>query len=264
MEGRKLETLIPGLADAAADSGLVNVQRDPDDFIRRMTVVDHELPGLDLAVYRRLQFGKPVPFMLGEQGDWLQLADNRVPLPLVVNFAGPAHTFPMVSFHEVFYKDVPARLGGMGLFKGKVVYIGSTTEILHDNYPTPFAPAKPMPGVEIHANTLDTLLSREYFTYLPPWCDLLLILGLGALSSLLTFRMAPGLARPPCWACRPATPRVRGGLHHGPPAALHGRAHGRHLHQLRRPHRLAPGGRGAALARDTHPVLALCQQSHRG
>jgi adenylate cyclase len=192
MEGRKLETLIPGLADAAADSGLVNVQRDPDDFIRRMTVVDHGLPGLDLAVYRRLQFGKPMPFMLGEQGDWLQMADNRVPLPLVVNFAGPARSFPVVSFHSVYNKDVPARLGGMAQFKGKVVYIGSTTEILHDNYPTPFAPAKPMPGVEIHANTLDTLLSREYFSYLPPWWDLLLILGLGALSSLLTFRMRSG------------------------------------------------------------------------
>jgi adenylate cyclase len=190
MEGRKLETLIPGLADAAADSGLVNVQRDPDDFIRRMPLVDRTgLPNLDLAVYRRLQFGKPQPYLLGEQGDWLQMGDNRMPLPLAINYAGPARSFPTVSFHNVFYKDVPARLGGMGLFKGKVVYIGSTTEILHDNYPTPFAPERPMPGVEVHANTLDTLLTRQYFGFLPPWSELLLVLGLGALSSLLTFRM---------------------------------------------------------------------------
>jgi adenylate cyclase len=43
-------------------------------------------------------------------------------------------------------------------FKDKIVLVGPTTEILHDQFPTAFARGGDMPGVEVHANALETLL----------------------------------------------------------------------------------------------------------
>jgi adenylate cyclase len=56
-------------------------------------------------------------------------------------------------------------------FNGKIVLIG--TDAIDDRYPTPFftafsGPRWTMAGVEIHANTLDTLLTRNFLTYVPP------------------------------------------------------------------------------------------------
>jgi adenylate cyclase len=194
-KSRKLETLIPGLADAASDSGVVHALLDADNFMRQVPMtdaIDLERPNLDLAVYRQLVFGARQPFMMMEDRSSIQLGDNRIPLErghvLQVNFAGGAKSFPTIPFHQAFYKDVP---GGMGIFKDKVVYVGSTTEILHDNFPTPFKPNVKMPGVEIHAHALDTLVSRDYIKTLPPWAELLLVVGLGIGISFLIFRIKP-------------------------------------------------------------------------
>jgi adenylate cyclase len=43
-------------------------------------------------------------------------------------------------------------------FAGKIVLVGATTPTLHDIFPTPFASQSGMSGIEIHANTLETLL----------------------------------------------------------------------------------------------------------
>lgn len=49
------------------------------------------------------------------------------------------------------------------VFKDKVVFIGSTLKEHHDYFNTPFGV---MPGVEIHANYLDSLLADDLLTYM--------------------------------------------------------------------------------------------------
>ena len=79
------------------------------------------------------------------------------PLPggpdFLINFRGGPRSFKWVSYYQVLRGEAPP-----SLFKGKVVLVGATTSVLHDVFPTPFARAGAMPGVEIHANALETLV----------------------------------------------------------------------------------------------------------
>lgn len=193
---RKLETLIPPLASAVADKGIVNVGFDPDGYIRRMPLADYEeadTPYLDLAVLRQYLWKKRVPFTVDQERRLLKIGDRVYPWGThgynTINFVGGPKTFHTYSFHNAFYQTMD-----MSVFKDKIVYIGSSTIILHDNHPTPFTASKEMegevmPGVEIHANFLDTLLSGTFIRHLSTFYELLLILGLGILTGLLTFRV---------------------------------------------------------------------------
>jgi adenylate cyclase len=194
MKRRKLETLIPPLADAVSDSGVVHVSLDRDSFIRRMPLTDDDdllRPNLDLATLRQYLWGKRAPFEVDVNARQLAIGGRVFPLErhgesfnASVNFVGGPQSFPTYSFHHVYFQTMD-----LGVFKGKVVYIGSTSQILHDNFPTPFTGKELMPGVEIHANFLDTLLTGEFLKYPRPLVELLLILGLGILTSLATFRV---------------------------------------------------------------------------
>src|SRR5258708_38028949 len=59
----------------------------------------------------------------------------------------------MIGYHRVVTGEIPSEV-----FAGKIVLVGATTPTLHDSFPTPFASQSGMPGVEIHAHTLETLL----------------------------------------------------------------------------------------------------------
>ena len=69
-----------------------------------------------------------------------------------INYYGPPRTFTTLPFSVLApnkweaYKEQ---------FRGKIVLIGTTAEILKDVLPTPFSVS--MPGVEIHANAIATL-----------------------------------------------------------------------------------------------------------
>ncbi len=102
--------------------------------------------------------------------------------------SGPRDSFTTIPFHDVYYETART----CPVFKGKIVYIGSTSSILHDNHPTPFAEKDVlMPGVEVRANLLDTILTHNYLKKYAPYVELLLLLFLGVLTSFLTFRVKP-------------------------------------------------------------------------
>lgn len=86
-------------------------------------------------------------------------------------------------------------------FNGKVVLIGAVATRFQDLYPTPYSAtvlgggnATRMPGVEIHAHAIDTLLRDAPIHRVPEWLDLALILALGAGAG------AAFIALPPGWA----------------------------------------------------------------
>ncbi len=63
------------------------------------------------------------------------------------------------------------------IFRDKIVLIGATSMTLHDLFPTPFSASNPMPGVEIVANAINTILTGRYLRVTPPWVNLLVILA---------------------------------------------------------------------------------------
>jgi hypothetical protein len=150
---------------------------------------DPARPNLDLAVLRQLLYGKAVEPTFDSAANAVKVGDLVIPLNMNgtvdVNYAGPPETVPTFPYHHVFYETMD-----MSVFKDKVVYIGATSDILHDNHRTPFRPRdQPMPGVETHVHFLDTMLTQGFIKHVPGWSNLLLILGLGLLTSFLTFRV---------------------------------------------------------------------------
>ena len=160
----------------AAGVAPVNVDRDADGDVRRVPLVvdlgDERIPGLDAQLHALVaRAGVPVS-----------------PLPaarsVLINYRGGPRTYPWVSYYRVMNGEVPAEY-----FRDKIVLIGPTTEILHDQFPTAFARGGDMPGVEIHANALDTLLRGDSIREVPRALSTILAVVAAVVGALLVVRL---------------------------------------------------------------------------
>jgi adenylate cyclase len=168
------------IRDRAQGFGFVNLPTDHDAFVRSAELSrryqDDLHPSFDLLLYRLAVKGgipsKPLP------------KASRV----LINYRGPARTFPVIPFYQVINGEVLPEV-----FAGKIVLVGATTPTLHDIFPTPFA-TQGMPGVEIHANVLETLFKGNTLIRLPRWVWLLATVAAGMLAVWLTTTTRPLLA----------------------------------------------------------------------
>jgi adenylate cyclase len=172
---------IEPIRDGAAGIGLVNYSIDPDAAVRmadlKPAATENELPDFDLLLAR----------LAGEKG--AGVVSKGLPTSFYINYRGGPRTFATVPYHRVLSGEVSP-----SLFAGKIVLVGSTSPALHDVYPTPFAPHGDMPGVEIHANVLETIIQGIPLTWQPSWANLLDI-GLGAFFTVaVTHRFGPLLS----------------------------------------------------------------------
>ena len=136
---------LPEVRAGAAGFGFVNLTPDRDAFVRsgplRRVQHDDVRESFTMTLHRLARdaglAARPAP------------ADDEP----VINFRGPAGTFPIVPYYQVLRGEVPP-----AIFRDRLVLVGATTPVLHDEFPTPFSGHTRMPGVEIQANLLDTLL----------------------------------------------------------------------------------------------------------
>jgi adenylate cyclase len=75
---------------------------------------------------------------------------------LLVNYHGPARTYPYVSFANAALKKFPP-----GTFKDKIVLVGASATGIGDLRATPFGGID-FPGTEIHANVIDNILNQRF------------------------------------------------------------------------------------------------------
>lgn len=181
---------LPELEEAALHIGLANFQRDPDSFVRRMPIylvspADQKAYFSWSAMTAFTYLEAPVPSSISTRQ--LQLGPVTIPLNqgryILVNYRGPTHrVFSQVPAYQVVNGDIdPA------YFKDKIVLIGATSESEHDTYPTPFAgDTHPMPGVEINANVLDTLLSGDFLYRWSVLAGAIVALALGLFAYLIS------------------------------------------------------------------------------
>ncbi len=168
----------PELAEAASALGYVNVPLDTDGIMRRilLRLRDQEETVLPFALQiwhlhplnqaydlSQMKFDSTQATLSTPDGREkpLYLArDNTSFDPMLINFRGPAGTFPTISYVDLF--DPKRQESLRNLMKGKIVLIGLSHPGLQDVYPTPFYSynKEPTPGVEIHANALFTLMSK--------------------------------------------------------------------------------------------------------
>jgi len=135
---------LPELSAAAAE-GFADVLVDADGITRfvRTRLLGYE--SFALAAARQL----------GAAAGGDAAAADR----LRIDYRGPARTFSTVSFHDAAAGRIPERA-----FADKLVLVGATASNLHDILATPFGR---MPGVEVHANAIATLMDDRPFRAIP-------------------------------------------------------------------------------------------------
>ena len=194
------------LTDVAASSGYFTLQNDRDGVLRWMplTIEYGEELYPPLAILCSWHYlGEPQMMVkvsrYGIEG--IEMGDRFIPTDesgqLLVNYMGPAKTFPHFSIADILSGNFPA-----GTFKDKIVLVGATATGIYDLRNTPFSPS--FPGVEIHANVIDNILTGNIISK-PRWSrifDLFAIVILGSLvgtaiprmSALKGFLFVAGLA----------------------------------------------------------------------
>jgi adenylate cyclase len=181
---------VPGLTAAARHLGHANILPDADGAVRRHLVAvgfeDRIYPSLGLQA-ARVALGVPPGEIVADIHGSVGLGTLTIPLDgdgrMLLDFAGPAGTFPRSSAADVLNGRVP-----MEVFRNVVVLVGATATGAHDPRPSPFSGA--FPGVEIHATAVENILGDRFLSR-PAWADLAVLL----LVATLPFSLAVALRR---------------------------------------------------------------------
>ena len=173
---------------AAASMGtwsMANLTADTDDFVRRQELIEEPagrpteqlIRGMALRAAEKLT-GKDIEF---RKDGTLWLGNTRIPDRTInINYAGPSGYVKRVSLVDVvtaYRTHNTAQLEKW--FKGKSILLGPDN--MADRYSTSFftffgTGKWTTPGVEIHANTLRTLMSGEFLVSVPDWFRLFALL----------------------------------------------------------------------------------------
>ncbi len=172
--------LLPGVTSIV---GLVNMWTDADKVVRHVkfhTSLERETPELAASP---MKFADNLEHAaaLAER----KFTDSISTPPdsdlHFINFQGPPGTYRPLPVENLFVETLwqaPPFNGGLA-FSNKIVIVGPTAEIFHDTHPTPFGM---MPGPEIHAQLLASLLRGSWITETPPAVNIALALSLTALA----------------------------------------------------------------------------------
>jgi adenylate cyclase len=215
----------PELAKASRALGHNLVVADPAGPVRRAIPFvrggGQFLPSLPFAAAIIARGVPPADVMT--VGSTLRVGDRAVPLieRQLPSFDGGSHpslralirypggvldprtkrpTYADYSFYDLYYSEQQILAGEKPLvdparFKDTVVIVGTTAPGLYDLIPVPFSEGK-MPGMQIHASMLDSVLSGRFMKPAPIWAGAaaLLVCALVAGIGLMRFGVWPGLA----------------------------------------------------------------------
>lgn len=194
--------------------GIVRAYRDRDGSIRKY-ILDTQYNGQRyysmgielLKLYRGLPENE-----VSQDETFFKLGSFEIPKYndhlMAINYFGPSGTFPTYSYETVIddstvvltsedpsfqmntFSDPNFGLKNTDSFEDKIVLVGATMPELHDLHSTPFAKQRSMPGVEMHANAIQTMLSGKYIYHISWWGNLLFLLGLISIIVLTTRQLS--------------------------------------------------------------------------
>jgi len=187
-------------------AGFPNLTDDPDGFIRRQELLDAPSatgePSARSLAFRltELYRGEDAVFENGR----LTLAGEQIPIDqnrtIYINYAGGPDdkAFPKISLADVV---AAVRAGDRDQlrrwFENKIVMLG--TDAKGDSYQTPFYSSFSgtkwtTPGVEVHANTVHTILDRDYLVPAPEWLRLAGLLAVTGATVVIAVWLSAGPA----------------------------------------------------------------------
>ena len=194
------------VASALGLSAFTNLTVDRDDFVRSQELIEPPALKEGDPVPRSLPF-RVVEKFLGEDAKWepdgtLTLQGRPIPLSdaraMMINYTGPAGTVARVPLADFIAASRAGKKEQLAKWvKGKAVLLGPDS--IDDRHATPFftllGGAKwNTPGVEIHANTVNTLLQRRYLMPVAPWLRALTLILVGVGTAVLIGALPPAMS----------------------------------------------------------------------
>ena len=98
---------------------------------------------------------------------------------ILINYLGPPKTFPNISITDILHHKYQK-----GIFKDKIVLVGATAEGIYDLRNTPFSAVHP--GMEVHANIVDNILTGDYLK-IPKQANVYNLISIILIGSLIGF-----------------------------------------------------------------------------
>ena len=190
----------PELVTASAALGHTGILHDEDGYIRRVPT----LIAVEGRPYESLAMAALSNYLGGgsaEKGEVengrLSVAGRQIPVDedgaMRIYYAGPPAEPGQTTFTTVPYQDVLAGTAPAELFRDKIVLVCITARAEPDRYLTPVSDGRPMYGVEILANVIESIWSGRFIRVPGTAVSVLILLGLGLLVGLVCVRPVTGL-----------------------------------------------------------------------
>jgi len=153
---------IPILEQAAAGRGLFSIKTERDGIIRRVPMVLEAqgkiMPSLSLEILRVIT-STPTLLIKADRAGIRSVAVHGLDIPTDRNAQIWLHFAPQDPSIYVSASDVLDGRAPLDKIKGKLVLIGTSAVGLNDIKTTPVSSV--MPGVEVHAQVLESVLTRD-------------------------------------------------------------------------------------------------------
>ncbi len=198
---------IPEFANAAQAIGHAHISPGVDGMARsiQLTKADDRADRLWALSTEVIRLAERIPDeTIEEQAGALMFGTHRIPVrdessaptipgvsivrqnEMLINFAGPTGSFTTVSIADLIEGKIEPEA-----FAGKIVLIGATAASMGDSRVVPFMNfstarregGQEMPGVEIHANIINTIRRQLALRSLPDWLAFAVALGVILLSA---------------------------------------------------------------------------------
>ncbi len=146
------------------DTGFVNIFTDDDGVTRSMPLVINNEKSFALKISEKA---------VGE----ITYPDKIIR----INFIGKPGKFTYISASDAINKKYD--------FKDKIVLVGATAVDLHDNSFVPTSQGIAMPGVEIHASIIQTLITKDFLNEEPKFLVILSMIILSIIIALSLYKL---------------------------------------------------------------------------
>lgn len=171
--------------DEVGRKGHINTLIDNDGIVRR-TVLNFEYEG-----ERINSFAWEVYKLYEGKTEKNQIAMANIPSDnwqrTHIRFSGKPSNFELIPFYKVLNGEIPGEY-----FRDKIVLVGPTAiGVADDYYFTPMAPQVPMYGVEIHGNIILQFMNQRFWSEIPLFGQLAIMLALGIVGYFLLRRFKP-------------------------------------------------------------------------